>query len=278
MVSSIMPNFKESKVDLGTTKVEQLCLQKQSGWCHSCATNLPLLARLARGICTNEIDRLASARGAKCAVRSRCSVPIAQRVHKMEEGPEPQELMEEVEHRKEEAEERGHEGAPKVVAHRTRCAITASILAVAAAIGSLLSGHAANEAILKQSAATDRWAYFQSVSTKGHMYEASKSVVEALAPKDQAGSERVAAAIAAMDKAANKYEKLKDGIQAEAQKLSDESDKRFEEHQKVSYGVACFQIGIVLASVSILVSGEWLFFGSLGLGVIGLVFVVLALV
>ncbi|HEY9774469.1 MAG TPA: DUF4337 domain-containing protein [Planktothrix sp.] len=194
----------------------------------------------------------------------------------MEEGPEPQELMENVEHRKEEVEERGHgEGSPRVVAHRTRCAITASVLAVAAAIGSLLSGHAANEAILKQSSATDQWSYYQAVSTKSHMFEASKSIVDALAPKE--GGEKIAAALATMQKSADKYEKQKDDIKAEATKLGDESNKSFEEHQRISYGVACFQIGIVLASVSILLTGEWLFFGSVGMGLIGLLFVVFAM-
>ena len=47
--------------------------------------------------------------------------------------------------------------------------------------GSLLSGHAANQAILEQSQATDQWAYFQAKSTKQHIYEADKSVVAALA-------------------------------------------------------------------------------------------------
>jgi len=193
----------------------------------------------------------------------------------MEEGPEPQELMENVEQRQEDAEHKEHSGA-KAAAHRSRCAITASILAVAAAIGSLMSGHAANEAILRQSAATDQWAYYQAVSTKGHMYEASKSIVEALTAGDEAATKRASAAIAAMDKSAKKYDDQKGDIKKEAQKCSDESNSKFGEHQKLSYAVACFQIGIVLASVSILITGGWLFYGSLGMGGAGLIFMVLA--
>jgi len=193
----------------------------------------------------------------------------------MEEGPEPQELMEDVEHRHEEAEHEGG-GKSKLAAHRTRCAITASVFAVAAAIGSLLSGHAANEAILKQSEATDQWAFYQAVSTKGHMYETTKAIVEALAPNEPAAAKKAAAAVAAMDKSAQKYDKQKDGIKKAAEKCSEESTTKFEVHQKMSYGVACFQIGIVLASVAILVTEEWLFFGSLAMGCAGLVFIVLA--
>jgi hypothetical protein len=194
-----------------------------------------------------------------------------------EEGPEPQELLEDVEKRKEEAEEGGHgEGSPRLVAHRMRCAMAASVLAVAAAVGSLLSGHAANEAILKQSEATDQWAYYQSVSTKGHMYETGKTIVEALAPADGPGAKRVEAAEKEMDKSMKKYEQKKDEIQKEAKGLGDESTAKFVEHQKFSYGVACFQIGIVLASVSILVAVEWLFHCSMAMGAIGVIFTILA--
>ncbi len=79
-----------------------------------------------------------------------------------------------------------------------------------------------------------------------------------------------------MDKSSHKYDKQKEKVKVEAQKLSDESNAKFAEHQQFSYGVACFQIGIVLASVSILVAGSWLFFGSVGMGAVGLLFCILA--
>ena len=55
----------------------------------------------------------------------------------------------------------------------TVSAVTAAVLAVLAAIGSLLSGHAVNQAILEQTKATDQWAYYQTKSTKGHVYHKS---------------------------------------------------------------------------------------------------------
>ena len=42
----------------------------------------------------------------------------------------------------------------------TLSAITAAVLAVLAAIGSLLSGYTVSQAILKQTQATDQWAYY----------------------------------------------------------------------------------------------------------------------
>ena len=51
-------------------------------------------------------------------------------------------------------------------------AVTAAVLAVLAAIGSLLSaGHAVNQAILEQTKATDQWAFYQAKSTKSHVYQ-----------------------------------------------------------------------------------------------------------
>ena len=68
----------------------------------------------------------------------------------MEEGPEPQEWVEK-------AAEEGHHGPAHATEGRTMAsAITAAVLAVLAAAGSLLSGHAANEAILAQTRAAER--------------------------------------------------------------------------------------------------------------------------
>ena len=68
----------------------------------------------------------------------------------MEEGPEPHEWVERT------AEEHHHSESHGEPPGRMVPAITAAVLAVFAAFGSLLSGHAANEAILAQNRATDQ--------------------------------------------------------------------------------------------------------------------------
>ena len=96
----------------------------------------------------------------------------------MEEGLEPHEVIERtVEHHHHEEGHR-HESAEK--RFLMLAAVAAAVLAVLAALGSLLSGHAANQAILSQTQAADKWAYFQAKSTKGHLYEVSKEVVASL--------------------------------------------------------------------------------------------------
>ena len=91
----------------------------------------------------------------------------------MEEGPEPQEWVE----RAAEEHHHGHTAAAGAFS-TTLPAITAAVLAVLASLGSLLSGHAANEAILAMIRTTDQWAEFQSTSTKGHLYEVGAELVK----------------------------------------------------------------------------------------------------
>ena len=106
----------------------------------------------------------------------------------MEEGPEPQEWVKR-------AAEEHHHGHAAAAGHTstTLTAITAAVLAVLASLGSLLSGHAANEAVLAMIRTTDQWAYFQSMSTKGHLYEVGAEVVTALRRRSGTESAQVAA-------------------------------------------------------------------------------------
>ena len=94
----------------------------------------------------------------------------------MEEGPEPHEWVEKA------ADEHHHgaeHGASAAGREMTLSAITAAVLAVMAALASLLSGHEVNQAILKQTQATDQWAYFQAKSTKQQLYEVGGKLIEA---------------------------------------------------------------------------------------------------
>jgi uncharacterized membrane protein len=208
----------------------------------------------------------------------------------VEEGPEPQELMDQV---GENMEAKGGEGEKESSSSRRhnknhmRSAITAAVLAVCAAIGSLLSGHAANDAILLQSKASDQWAYFQAKSTKGHLYEVNKTLIEAMIQMTQAG--KTDAAVAESQKPLKDlagqiehkmkgYEKDKKEVEDKATDLEKESTHAFAAHEMYSFGVACFQIGIVMASVSILVESAPLYMMSIAGGVLGVVLLIVGYV
>lgn len=201
----------------------------------------------------------------------------------MEEGPEPQELMDQVGESVESKQGEGGEekettSGRRHSANHMRSAITAAVLAVCAAIGSLLSGHAANDAILLQSKASDQWSYYQAKSTKGHLYEINKSLIEAFMQIEQADKGTSGSADAKkplkdltsqIENKMKGYDKDKKEVEDKAKDLEKESEHAFAQHEMYSFGVACFQIGIVMASVSILVESAPLYMMSIAGGVLG---------
>jgi hypothetical protein len=183
----------------------------------------------------------------------------------MEEGPEPQEWVER-------ASEEGHAGhEPSSLVAR---AVTAATLAVLAALGSLLSGHAANQAILAQTKAVDQWAFFQSKSTKAHVYEVGGEVIKALS-EAQGAADRTEPARKHFRDEVRRYDGEKDEVRREAERLEAESRHEFHKHHRFALGVAAFQIGIVLASVSILVRYRALYVASLVAGGAGVMMLLL---
>jgi Domain of unknown function (DUF4337) len=190
----------------------------------------------------------------------------------MEEGPEPQEWVERA------AEEHHHKhehGSSEKRPEMMTSAITAAVLAVLAAIGSLLSGHAANHAILGQTKASDQWAYFQSVSTRGHLYEVNAELLESLTASDK--MESIRPKLTGMLAKSKEYDLKKEEIKKEAERLTEESGRELEKHNRFSVGIASFQVGIVLASVSILVQFRALYYLSLVAGLGGLVMLAMGL-
>jgi hypothetical protein len=188
----------------------------------------------------------------------------------MEEGPEPQEWVE----RSVEHQHHGHEESHGADANRRSTmlsAITAAVLAVFAAFGSLLSGHEANQAILHLNRANDEWAHYQSQSTKGHVYEVGKEVIRSLMQGPDAQA-RVQPALERFDSQIQKYDNEKSKLQEKARALGNESDLAFDKHHWFALGIVAFQIGIVLASISIMVRYRTLWILSLFAGLVGIGF------
>ncbi len=193
----------------------------------------------------------------------------------MEEGPEPHEWVERA------AEEHHHgqeHGSDARGSQMTVSAVTAAVLAVLAAFGSLLSGHAVNQAILEQTKATDQWAYYQAKSTKGHVYLVGGEIIKALTQSQstKAGDSQ-APALKHFQEQTERYDREKEEVKKEAEHLEAESQHEFHKHHQFALGIACFQVGIVLASVSILVRLRAIYYLSLLAGAAGLVFTVLGL-
>ena len=192
----------------------------------------------------------------------------------MEEGPEPHEWVEKA------AEEHHHgHGNEAAEGHGAMkaSAITAATLAVLASVGSLLSGHAANEAILAEARATDQWSYYQAKSTKGHLNDVAAEIVSVLSAQGEKKTEASEPAVAHFRGEAKRYDQEKETIREEAEHIEAESHHEYGKHQRFALGIAAFQVGIVLASVSILVRYRALYVLSLVSGLAGLVCLVLGL-
>jgi len=206
----------------------------------------------------------------------------------VEEGPEPQELMDQVgENIESKSGEKESASSHRHSANHMRSAITAAILAVFAALGSLLSGHSANDAILLQSKASDQWSYYQAKSTKGHLYEVNKTLVEAFIQIAQTNKGASTAAAdnqpltdltKKIDSKMKGYESDKKIVEDKATELEKDSAHAFAAHEMYSFGVACFQIGIVMASVSILVESAPLYMFSIAGGVLGVALLIVGYV
>ncbi len=195
----------------------------------------------------------------------------------MEEGPEPHEWVEKA------AEEHhhGHEhGSDARGSEMTVSAVTAAVLAVLAAIGSLLSGHAVNQAILEQTKATDQWAFYQAKSTKSHVYQVGGELIKALSATQsqstKAGDSQ-APALKHFQEQSERYDREKEEVKKEAEHLEAESQHEFHKHHQFALGIACFQVGIVLASVSILVRIRAIYYLSVVAGAAGIIWTVMGL-
>jgi Domain of unknown function (DUF4337) len=137
-----------------------------------------------------------------------------------------------------------------------KAALSAAVIAVAAAIASLLAGHHANEAMLEQMQATDKWAYYQAKGIKSAVLESKVQLLEAMGktapPEEQA---HIA-----------KYEQEQKKIEEEGHELESSSRAHMERHTTLARAVTIFQIAIALAAIAVLVRRRGLWYGSMALG------------
>jgi hypothetical protein len=103
-------------------------------------------------------------------------------------------------------------------------------------------------------------------------------VVGKLAPGGNAPGDIIKPALDKIATQVDKYESEKQEIEAEARALEHESKHEFQKHHLYAMGIAAFQVGIVMASISILVRYRVVWIISLVGGAVGIVFVIAGLV
>ena len=155
-------------------------------------------------------------------------------------------------------------------------ALTTAVFAAVAAIAALQSGATANEALVLKTEATrfqaeasDQWAYYQAKGIKAAVQEAAASSWLALGkqpPPDYAERQRrYSEEQAEIKKQAEERERERD-------MKSREADHLMHRHHGFANSVALFQVAIALGAVAALTRARIVWFGSMLLGLGGLVF------
>ena len=156
--------------------------------------------------------------------------------------------------------------------------IAAAVLAVLAAIASLLSNQFTtqsllekNEAILLQAKASDTWNYYQAKRIKEHVYTAVALTLPASGLKELRSTAR---------KEHGDQTKISDEAKAlehEVELRNARSERFMKAHETIEIAVTMFEVAIVLVSISALASSRLLTVLAGAGGVLGLIFLLLGL-
>jgi len=143
-----------------------------------------------------------------------------------------------------------HEYAEEAHRDRSMAPVTLSmaILAVMLAAVSLLSHRAHTEELLLQNKATDQWSYFQAKNLRRHTYELFLDLLTVVDSKDPAAEkleEKYRSEI-------TRYKDEQDDISSEAQQLEKEVATERHKANRYDLGEVCLELGVVLASLTLL--------------------------
>src|SRR5689334_22012770 len=121
-------------------------------------------------------------------------------------------------------------------------ALTTAVLAGFAAIAALLSGHHANEGMLDQIHASDRWNYYQAKGIKAAVLTTKMELLTGLG-KTPDEKDRAKAA---------EYKQEQDAIFKEAKEKEEASQAHMHAHVIFARGVTMFQVAIAVSAISVL--------------------------
>ena len=142
-------------------------------------------------------------------------------------------------------------------------AVSTAIIAVMAAISSLMAGKQVNEAIVSKMEANDKWSEFGVKSLKGDVAELKFDLLKEFG-KEESGQ-------IALEKS-KEYKEKKEELIKEAQALAQISEEHLATHERLASSVTLFQVSIAIAAISALTKRKpfWLF--SIAIGIVGSVF------
>jgi len=157
-------------------------------------------------------------------------------------------------------------------------AITTVIIAVCATLSTFKGGGYSTKSLMNQTQASDQWSFYQAKSMKGYMFQMQKDNLEierATVAETKASSELLLKydnKIADCTKKIDKYEKEQADIKVKAAKF--ESDRDDCKLHSTEFGIAVIflQISILLSSIAALSKKKFVWYFSICLGLIGIVY------
>ncbi len=178
----------------------------------------------------------------------------------------PEEIEIPTEHLSEEIQEKAEENRERWTRY---LALSTALMAVLAAVAGLLAGHHANEALIERAKASDQWNFYQSKNLKQEIAVNTDIILHALGKTDTAVKDHSA------DVA--RYNREKADIRKEAEDDEHNSEAHLAKHVPLASAVTAFQIAIAISAIAILTRRKNLWYGSLVLTAIGIVFLIIGL-
>jgi hypothetical protein len=153
------------------------------------------------------------------------------------------------------------------------------LLALGATLSTLRVGSFSNRSILRQTQASNQWAYFQAKSIKSYLYELQKEKLEievkqirSTGPKEVV--DEYEKKIESYAKKLIGYEEEKTAIQNEARNLESQRDVALLHSQAFGVAVILLQLAILLSSIAALMKKKMVWYLGVALGALGAVYFV----
>jgi hypothetical protein len=147
-----------------------------------------------------------------------------------------------------------------------RVSLTISILAVVMAAVTLLGHRAHTEELMLQQRASDQWAFYQAKNIRWHQDEAFANLLNMLQAADVVRARSAAEKYSAE---AERYDKDKEEISADARGLEKERDHERRRGDRFDVAEGLLEVSIVLASVTLLTRRRMFWLAGIGLGTLG---------
>ena len=156
-------------------------------------------------------------------------------------------------------------------------ALTTVILAVCATLSTFKGGGYSTRSVMSQTQASDQWAFFQSKSIKGYIYEMQKDKLEL---ELKAAGSKLPAGVAAeyqqkiedYGKKIAKYDSEKAAIQKDAKKYEEIRNDAQKHGQIFGIAVIYLQIAILLSSIAALIKKKPVWLLGVAIGLAGVVY------